>query len=230
MRKSIKTIHSKYFKEHWEITIILFISSLFAVVLELLRILISSKINSLFFIWNLFLAWIPYLISIYLPIAYYKMKSKIFAYILLVIWFLFWPNSPYILTDLLHLKPKAKLPLWFELGTILSFAWAGLMLGFISLIEIQNLIRKRFNRTIGWIFASFMMLIGALGIYIGRYGRLNSWDVLNPDKLYSTLIIHFNDNLMRIDMLGMTVLYGIFLFLGYLTIKIIIKIPDRMAL
>ena len=228
--ESVKTIRGKYFHEHWDITLILIVSSVYATGLELLRVFISPKTNYLFFIWNLFLAWIPYLIGIYLPVAYYKMKSKVVAYFLFVIWFLFWPNSPYILTDLLHLKQKQNIPLWFDLGLILSFAWAGLMLGYISLIEIQNLIRKRTNRTVSWIFASFMLLIGALGIYIGRYGRLNSWDILNPDKLYTTLFMHFNDNLMRLDMLGMTFMYGIFLFLGYITVKIIIKIPDRMAL
>jgi uncharacterized membrane protein len=69
-----------------------------------------------------------------------------------------------------------------------------------------------------------------LGIYLGRYGRLNSWDVLNPDKLYTTIALHTNDKLVRNDVIGMTLMYGIFLFLGYLTVKTIIKMPDRMAL
>lgn len=207
----------------------LVLSSCFATGLEILRIILSHHKNYFYFIWNLFLAWIPYLIGIYLPIAYYKMKSKFLAYLLLIVWFLFWPNSPYIITDLLHLREK-QVPLWYDLGLILSFAWTGLMLGFISLIEIQNLIRKRSNRIWGWAFASLMLLLGSLGIYIGRYGRLNSWDVLNPDKLFSTMLMHWQDQLMRIEMLGMILLYFIFLLLGYLTIKVIIKIPDRMAL
>jgi uncharacterized membrane protein len=230
MGKSIKTIRSIYFREHWEITMMLVISSLYAIAIVALRIFLSSKVNYLFFIWNLFLAWIPYLISIYLPVAYYKIRQKFVAYFLLVIWFLFWPNSPYILTDMLHLKQKPGIPLWFDLGMILSFAWTGLMLGFVSLIEIQNLVRKIFNRKAGWAFAVVMCIIGALGVYMGRYDRLNSWDVLNPDKLYTTMALHANNDLVRNDVIGMTLMYGIFLFLGYLTIKIIIKMPDRMAL
>ena len=230
MNHFLRTIHSKYFKEHKDITIILIIASLFAVSLEMLRIAISGEKRFLYFIWNLFLAWIPYLIGIYLPIAYYKMKNKFFVYLLLIIWFLFWPNSPYIITDLLHLKQKKTMPLWYDLGLILSFAWAGLILGYISLIEIQNLVRKRMGRMASWIFASFMLLLGALGIYIGRYGRLNSWDVLNPDKLYSTLLMHFTDEMLKTDVLGMTFMYAGFLLIGYITIKVIIKIPDRMAL
>ncbi|MFI5134991.1 MAG: DUF1361 domain-containing protein [Chitinophagales bacterium] len=225
----LKTIRSKYFKEHWEITLMLLLSSAFAVGLEILRILLSHHKNYFYFIWNLFLAWVPFLISMYLPIAYYKMKSKFLAYVLLIIWILFWPNSPYILTDLLHLREK-QVPLWYDLGLILSFAWAGLMLGFISLIEIQNLVRKRISRVAGWIFAVFILLFGSLGIYVGRYERLNSWDVLDPDKLFSMMIMHLKDQPLRIEMLGMTLLYFIFLLLGYLTVKVIIKIPDRMAL
>jgi uncharacterized membrane protein len=153
------------------------------------------------------------------------------TYFLLLIWFLFWPNSPYILTDLLHLKEKQNIPLWFDLGLILSFAWTGLMLGFISLLEIQNLIRKRTNRLKGWIFAIITLLTGSLGIYIGRYVRLNSWDIAsNPVLLYTTLVTHLQDHIQRMEMIVMTLQYGIFLFLGYLTVKIIIKIPDRMAL
>jgi uncharacterized membrane protein len=225
----LDTLRSTYFKDHWEITLMLILSSLFAVSLEFTRILITHHKNYFYFIWNLFLAWIPYLISIYLPIAYYKLRYKIVAWIMLIVWFLFWPNSPYIITDLLHLKEK-QVPLWFDLGLILSFAWAGLMLGFISLIEIQNLVRKRTNRFWGWACATIMLLLGSLGIYIGRYGRLNSWDVLNPDKLFSTMLMHWQDQLMRLDLVGMTLIYFIFLLLGYLTIKVIIKIPDRMAL
>jgi uncharacterized membrane protein len=122
------------------------------------------------------------------------------------------------------------MPLWYDLGLILSFAWAGLILGYISLIEIQNLVRKRMGRVAGWVFACIMLLLGALGIYIGRYGRLNSWDILNPDKLYSTLLMRFTDEMLKADVFGMTFVYAGFLLIGYITIKVIIKIPDRMAL
>ncbi|MBA3647029.1 MAG: DUF1361 domain-containing protein [Chitinophagales bacterium] len=227
----LKTIRSKYFQEHYQITVLLIISSLYSIALELLRIYLSGHKNYFYFIWNLFLAWVPYLISMYLPITYYKLKIKIIAYFLLVIWFLFWPNSPYIITDLLHLNAKQNIPLWFDLCLILSFAWTGLMLGFTSLIEIQNLIRKRFNRVIAWTFSIVTILTGSLGIYIGRYVRLNTWDVVaNPMRVYFDIAKNFNTHMMRTETLGMVILYGIFLLIGYLTIKIIIKIPDRMAL
>ncbi|MGB3073850.1 MAG: DUF1361 domain-containing protein, partial [Chitinophagales bacterium] len=162
---------------------------------------------------------------------FHVIRSKFIIYLLFIVWFLFWPNSPYMLTDLLHLKEKQNIPLWFDLGLILAFAWAGLMLGFLSLIEVQNLVRKRMGRIAGWIFATVTILTGSLGIYIGRYVRLNSWDVVgNPLRVYADIFEHFSDRMLRTEMIVMTLQYGIFLFLGYLTIKIIIKIPDRMAL
>jgi uncharacterized membrane protein len=224
-------IKLNYFAYRRDITLLLLISSLFACGLELLRIYLTQRQNYSYFIWNLFLAWIPYLISMYLPFSFAVMKRKWFAWILFLVWILFWPNSPYMLTDLLHLKEKQNIPLWFDLGLILSFAWVGLMLGFISLIEIQNLIRKQTNRLVAWAFAVFMIFAGALGIYIGRFVRLNSWDVVgNPVRVIFDIFSHFSDHLLRIEMMGMTFMYAIFLLLGYLTIKIIIKIPDRMAL
>src|SRR3954468_6260688 len=120
MNNFLPIIQSKYFKQHKEITIILIVASLFAVSLEILRTVLSGEKRFLYFIWNLFLAWIPYLIGIYLPIAYYKMRNKYVAYLLLAIWFLFWPNSPYIITDLLHLRQRKGMPLWYDLGLILS--------------------------------------------------------------------------------------------------------------
>src|ERR1043165_4977864 len=161
----MNNIRSKYFKEHWDITLILLLSSLFAIALEVIRIALTHHKNYFYFIWNLFLAWVPYLISIYLPVAYYKLKPRFIAYVLLIVWLLFWPNSPYIITDLLHLKQKQNIPLWFDLGLILAFASTGLMLGFISLVEIQNLVRKRINRAVAWGFAVFILLTGSLGIY-----------------------------------------------------------------
>lgn len=209
----------------------LLVSSLFACVLEFLRIWISHRHNYLYFIWNLFLAWIPYAISMYLPVAYVVSKRKWIAYLLLIIWLGFWPNSPYMLTDLLHLKEKQNIPLWFDLGLILSFAWAGLMIGFISLIEIQNFIRWRRTRIVAWLFAVLVIFSGGLGIYIGRYVRLNTWDVIvDPIRVYIAIFRNFKDQMMRTEMIGMTLLYSVFLLLGYLTVKVIIKIPDRMAL
>lgn len=224
-------LKGKYLQNRWEITLLLLASSCFAAGLELIRIFISGHNNYYYFVWNLFLAWIPYLIGLYLPVSFHVIRSRLVIYILLLIWFLFWPNSPYILTDLLHLKEKQNIPLWFDLGLILSFAWTGLMLGFLSLMEVQNLVRKKMGRIAGWTFAVITLLTGSLGIYIGRYVRLNSWDVVgNPVRVYVDIFQHFSDRMLRLEMMVMTFQYGIFLLLGYLTIKVIVKIPDRMAL
>ncbi|MEO5675492.1 MAG: DUF1361 domain-containing protein [Chitinophagales bacterium] len=227
----LQKIRHQYLGHRAEISLLLLISSVFACALELLRIYISHRHNYQYFLWNLFLAWIPFAISLYLPVAHATLRWKWLAYVLLFIWVVLWPNSPYMLTDLLHLKEKQNIPLWYDLGLILSFAWTGLLLGFISLLEIQNFIRWRTNRLVAWIFAVLVILFGGFGIYIGRFVRLNSWDILvNPVQTFTDVSGNFNDPSTRIEMIGMTVLYSLFLFLGYLTIKVIIKIPDRMAL
>lgn len=87
------------------------------------------------------------------------------------------------------------------------------------------------GRIAGCTFAVITLLTGSLGIYIRRYVRLNSWDAVgNPVRVYDGIFQHFSDRMLRIEMMVMTCQYGIFLLLGYLTIKVIVKIPDRMTL
>ncbi|MCY7409836.1 MAG: hypothetical protein LH473_06150 [Chitinophagales bacterium] len=72
----LDNIKHKYLAERIEITFILLLSSLFACALELIRIWLTHKQNYSYFIWNLFLAWVPYLISMYLPVSFVVMKRK----------------------------------------------------------------------------------------------------------------------------------------------------------
>ena len=100
------------------------------------------NVSFLFLIWNLFLAWIPYWIALCIPKIYEFFKSKIIIAFALLLWLLFFPNAPYILTDLLHIKVRTPIPLWYDVMMILTFAWTGLMLGFLSLFEVQLFLQK----------------------------------------------------------------------------------------
>ena len=97
-----------------------------------------GKQTFFFLNWNLFLAWIPYLIALSLPYFYQKLNSKILIGCLLFAWLLFFPNAPYILTDFLHLQKRTSIPIWFDLMLLSSFAWTGLMLGYLSLLEVKR--------------------------------------------------------------------------------------------
>jgi uncharacterized membrane protein len=188
----------------------------------------SSTLYYRFFVWNLLLAWIPLLLSF----ALIEMdKRKIPTWIcclILFAWLLFFPNSPYMLTDLFHLSPKHQIPVWYDLGMILSFAWNGLMLGFVSLLGVQEFIQRRTAQWITWIIVTLILILAAFGIYLGRYERLNSWDILtNPIGLFkeiSPLITHpLNCN----RTVGVTLVFSSFLLVSYLTLYLLIYNKNR---
>lgn len=128
----------------------------------------------LFLVWNLFLAWMP------LAAAWMVLKLRGLLPRLAVgsLWLLFLPNAPYILTDLLHLGRAPGAPLWFDLLLLLTYALTGLLLGFVSLAMLQNAVTGRYGQAAGWLFAISSLALSSYGVYVGRFLRWNSWDLL----------------------------------------------------
>lgn len=179
--------------------------------------LLRGTATFLFLLWNLFLAWIPYWIALTIAPVYDRTKSILLIGGLLFAWLLFLPNAPYILTDLLHLRNRAPIPYWFDMMLLISFAWTGLLLGLTALYEVHLFLAKQFSRTIGWTGIFIAITLSGLGVYIGRFLRWNSWDILTqPVHLFSDLIeilLHpysFYGS-------GSIVVFAAFFFLSYLT-------------
>jgi uncharacterized membrane protein len=203
---------------------ILIVSSLFSIALLAFRIVYTSSTSYSFFVWNLFLAWIPYGISLLLFLNEEQIKRNISVLPITFVWLLFFPNAPYILTDLFHLKQPHNIPFWYDLVLFISFVSNGLILGFLSLSDIQSFIEKKFSKVKGWIFSIIALLSGIFGIYIGRYLRWNNWDVIsNPFALSRDLIVRLLNPIAHPRTYGVTILFFILLTLIYLTFKIITK-------
>ena len=132
----------------------------------------------LFLNWNLFLAFVPWAVTSITILKPNIQSYKITIIILLAVWLLFFPNAPYILTDLFHLRLKSSMPKWFDLILILSFAWTGLVFGFLSLWDIEKILTKSLNQIWISIISISLLFIGSFGIYLGRFLRWNSWDII----------------------------------------------------
>jgi uncharacterized membrane protein len=200
------------------------ISSAMSVMLLFCRLEWSGSLLYVFLVWNLFLAWIPFLFSLALTEFSKQSRSKIQMFGLFCGWLVFFPNSPYILTDLFHLPIGKAVPMWFDLVLILSFAWNGLLLGYASLFEIQRFLKVRFSQnTINCFIGGAMTLCG-FGIYLGRYPRYNSWEIItNPIGLFSdifNMLIHPMENTR---MVGVTFFFSVFLIVSYWTLQTLIK-------
>jgi len=156
----------------------LFASSLFCIALALVRDVHTGNADFRFLIWNLFLAWIPFALAVFVYDRWRRRQTGLLLVALGGIWLLFFPNAPYIATDFVHLRQDASAPYWYDAVTIAAFAWIGLLLGFASLYLMQTVVRQARGVVAGWVFAVIAIGLGSLGIYLGRFLRLNSWDAL----------------------------------------------------
>lgn len=200
------------------ITVLLIMMTIFCFSLSAFRYYISDTKVFLFLNWNLFLAWIPLLLSS-LVLAF-NIRSKISLVFIIIIWILFFPNSPYILTDLFHLRARNSIPVWYDLIVILSYAWTGLICGFISLNDIEKRLSDygKKNSINGIII--FFLFMSSFGVYLGRFLRWNSWDVLNnPFGLFSDIVVRFIYPMEYTKTWGVTLLMGIMLNFMYFTFK-----------
>ena len=207
---------------------ILGLFSLLCVLMVITRIFYTGSIRYLWLLWNLFLAWLPLLFVLIMLKWESVRKSNIRSSLVLISWLLFFPNAPYILTDLFHLLRKETAPLWFDLVLILSFAWTGLLTGFVSLVEIQNFFTQKFGKTVSWCFTILSLILGSFGVYLGRYGRFNSWDVItNPFELSRNIALMFLNPFDNTRMFGMTFFLSCFLILTYLSLMSLINLKKH---
>jgi len=209
-------------KHRLNITILLITMSLFSIGLSITRAMMTDTKVFLFLNWNLFLALIPWLLSSLLVLK--GLNSKGLVILLILVWLAFFPNSPYILTDLFHLKLREGVPMWFDLVLILSFAWTGLLYGFISLKDIESLLKKYTSGKLIFLLSIVFLFMSAFGIFLGRYLRWNSWDIIsNPMGLFNDIAVRFADPVSFPNTWGMTILMGILLNMMYLSFKFIRK-------
>jgi len=205
-------------------TIFLGVLTLFCFGVSLFRFVYTDTKVFLFLNWNLFLAFIPWALTSLVIIKPKFQKSRLTLIVLLGSWLLFFPNAPYILTDLFHLRLKSSMPIWFDLILILSFAWTGLLFGFLSLWDIEKLLQNFMKRTYVIIISAVLLFIGSFGIYVGRFLRWNSWDILTePFKLMYDIGDRFINPFEHPRTWGMTIFMGLFLNMIYLSFRLIRK-------
>lgn len=176
-----------------------------------------------FLITNLFLACVPFFLSTALRIASHWRFHWTIQLTLAGLWLLFLPNAPYILTDILHLTRVSHAPAWYDLALLLSCSGTGLLVGYLSLIDVQGIVARRFSAACGWIFAFVSLVLSGFAIYLGRFLRWNSWDVL----IMPTRVFEIAGALIRpwehVRPLAVTLIFGVILTLGYISLRILLS-------
>lgn len=212
-----------------ELRLFLFIglSGIWCLFLLFFRAFISHRITFYFLVWNLFLAFVPWALSLWARHIYRKGRRRYILLPILATWLVFFPNAPYILTDLFHLYERPHVPLWFDLLLILSFAWTGLWMGMISLRYMHQLVAEYTGPRLGWLFAFTVLLAAGFGVYIGRFLRWNSWDLATrPLVVGRDLLEHFIYPLDHLRTWGMTLIFGALLVIMYTGMHLLAPVKE----
>lgn len=161
-----------------------------------------------------FLACVPYA----LIKKYTSFTRPLHRTLILILALLFLPNAPYILTDLFHLTKNLLAPMWFDLILILSFSLLGLYFFVITLERILDILKNQVKPTQLNLLKLLIFMSNGYGIYLGRYLRFNSWDILShPDDLVFQMFYSVFNSENYKETLGVTFTFTIFLYLVYET-------------
>lgn len=218
------TIHSAHdwlaWETSWRTAFAFLAATLLCGVLWSGRAAATGHFFFLYLPWNLFLAWLPLFFAIITRALFEQSGWSRKTFIAGTAWLLFLPNSPYIVTDLIHLRSHPPVPLWYDATLFAAFAFTGVALGFVSLRLIHDVVADQRGWMRGWIFTFGVLALCGFGIYLGRVERWNSWSVLTePHVLIRDVGSIFGSWKSVCHTLGFSGVFFVFLSLCYVLLS-----------
>jgi len=193
------------------------------VVMLLVRIRYSQDLFYGFLLWNLFLAAIPLFLSNLLVKTDLRLGLRFLF--LLGLWLVFLPNAPYIITDLKHLAYRPPVPFWFDMLLVLITAFNGLILGFISLKQIEWILDKKYLTRYKEIFRIMIIAVMSYGVYLGRYLRFNSWDVfISPGTIVTESFLALDK-----ETFAYVICYSFVIYVLYKFFYVMLPVRNKIA-
>jgi uncharacterized membrane protein len=192
----------------------------------------DGLVKHAYLIWNLFLAWLPLIFALLACEEWKDGTKRNWRFIGFAAgWLLFAPNAPYIFTDLVHISVMFTKHYWVDLAMILACALTGLMLWFVSLYLMQAIVAKKFGGATGWGFVAAMAGLSSLGIYLGRFARFNSWDVVTkPTEVYQGVSSWATSAMSNKPNMAFAISFAGFLFIAYLMLYALTHLsPAKLA-
>lgn len=193
------------------------LSITFTIVLLSARVIYSKELVYLFYLWNTFLAILPFYFSKQL-LKLKRINYK--AVLLLVAWLLFFPNAPYIITDIFHFEKRPPIPVWYDLTMVVSATWNGLLLGILSLMQVEIFLMNHLKKKWVSLFVFSCLCLCGYGVYLGRFLRYNSWDiVLKPLLIFYSSTNQILHPLQNLSVWAFTFVFSTMLYIIYATLK-----------
>ena len=173
-------------------------------------------------LWNLFLAYIPVFLSVWL--FRWSERRSLLWWVILATFVAFLPNAPYILTDIIHYIRSIRQGLSDSIiifaltPQYLIFLIGGFQAYVMSLLNLEFYLTKVGQEKSIFAVQILIHFLSAIGIYLGRFLRFNSWDfVTQPDELAETLA---RDLSHKQPVLAITITFIILLGLYWITKQI----------
>jgi len=195
----------------------------FAFLLLLFRIKLTDSTFYLFLVWNLFLAGIPFAITQVFKMSNKLRSLKLFGFLGFAAWLLFLPNSPYIITDLVHLHNDHSSLVWLDLFLVFVFAFNGLLLGLLSMLDMFSLVKEHYGSRIAKYTLFKVCLLCGYGIYLGRFLRFNSWDITTKP---ATLFYQIAHSLKEPKVWLITFAFGGFLWILFSVLQSVMSLRE----
>lgn len=189
-------------------------------------------INHGYLIWNLFLAWVPLIFALLACEELSSTKRRKWRFSGYAFgWFIFFPNAPYIFTDLVHVSIHTSRHYWADLAMVLACGLTGLMLWFVSLYLMHSLVARKYGSAAGWGFVTLMAGLTSFGVYLGRFQRFNSWDVVTkPGEIIQGVSAWASTAMADKPSVAFPLLFTAFLFISYLMLYALTYLsPARVA-
>lgn len=200
-----------------------------SVLLLVVRMIVAGNTRFLFMIWNLALAWLPVLFALGFRKTLATRRLQSWQCLgLLALWLGFLPNSFYLMSDLVHLQSSGEVSILFDIAMMMSFIVNGLILGYISVYIVHNqLLKKLSDRTVLAVLGFVFMACG-FAIYLGRYLRWNTWDIiLNPAGLLFDVSERVVNPVLHIQTYIVTITFFVLLSSTYAVVYQLTKILSQ---
>lgn len=140
------------------------------------RIAWLHDLDRAFLGWNLVLAWAPLGLD---ALAAHLLRARSpFAPLVVIAWWLFFPNAIYLVTDLIYAGGGRGALRFYDAAMLGAFAFAGAALAIATLERMRGRVSERAGEPVAWCFAAAVWLTTGVGVWLGRVRRWNSWDAL----------------------------------------------------
>lgn len=195
------------------------LSSLLCIAFFVVRAAWSDSLLHKFLMWNLFLAWIPLLCAMWMA-AMHRRRAGAWQYLVpLLVWLLFFPNAAYLVTDLYNLDNMPPVPFWYDVSFFATLAWTGLLLAVASLQIVQRMVKQSFGAILSWLVVLIVVGLNGVGIYLGRFLRWNSWDVVtDPRAVLQDAIMPFLHPITYRQPVAVIIVFSAMLLVFYVSV------------